>query len=88
MEDAKRFYGDFESALTELKAGGRVARMGWNGKGMWLILVGPKDYEIEAYMTFDSVGQGAYIAMFTADKVMVPWLVSQTDLLAEDWVKI
>lgn len=87
-ETNKKFYGDFESALTELKAGGRVARMGWNVKDMWLILVGPKDYDVEAYMTFDSMAQGAYIAIHTADKVFTPWLASQTDLLAEDWTKV
>jgi hypothetical protein len=61
--------------------------MGWNGKDMWLILVGPKDYEVEAYMMFNSERQAAYIAMHTADKTFIPWLASQADLLAEDWVE-
>lgn len=78
----------FGSAIAALKAGGRVARDGWNGKGMWLILV-PAD----AWHT--SVGPNAqtvpgahrlpWIAMKTADGGLVPWVASQTDVLAEDW---
>ena len=79
--------GNFEFALSSLKQRKRVQRVGWNGKGMWLILVEPKDYEVEAYMMFDSDSNAAFIAMHTADKTFIPWLASQADLLAEDWVE-
>lgn len=63
-------------ALLMLKAGKRVARLGWNGKGMWLELQVP---DLWSKMTLP------YIYMKTADGNLVPWLASQTDILAEDW---
>jgi len=77
---------DFGRALQELKAGKRVARQGWNGKGMWLILV--EDWTICA--KYESMVAGLlplpFIAMKTANSGFVPWLASQTDMLAIDWV--
>jgi len=76
---------DFSEALTSLKAGKRVARAGWNGKGMWLVLVEAKRgghwinqavYDTMAYIGMKPAGDGVAI---------VPWLCSQTDMLAEDW---
>ena len=66
----------FGEALHELKCGRRVARSGWNGKGMWLELQEPGEY---SKITLP------YIFMSTAQGDLVPWLASQTDLLAEDW---
>lgn len=68
---------DFGRALRHLRAGNRVARQGWNGKGMWLGLQIP---DATSKMTLP------YIYMKTADDQLVPWLASQTDLLALDWV--
>jgi hypothetical protein len=67
---------DFGEALKELKAGNRVSRKGWNGKSMWLELQRPDSF---SKMTLP------YIYMKTADNNLVPWLASQTDMLAEDW---
>ncbi len=67
---------DFGKALTALKGGNKVARAGWNGKGMWINLQVP---DANSKMSLP------YIYMFTADKKQVPWLASQTDLLSEDW---
>jgi hypothetical protein len=64
------------AAVAALKAGQRVARAGWNGRGMWLKLFTP---DPESDMTLP------YVFMSTADGQLVPWLCSQTDLLAEDW---
>lgn len=78
---------DFSQALDELKKGNRVARQGWNGKGMWLKLV-PAD-EWRTYVRTDVsqvVERLPWIGMKTADNKFVPWLCSQTDMLAEDWV--
>jgi len=69
----------FGSAITLLKAGERVSREGWNGKNMWVELQVP---DAHSKMSLP------YIYMFTADKQLVPWLASQTDVLAEDWVKV
>ncbi len=70
---------NFGYALDMLKAGNRVARLGWNGKGMWLALQ-PADESNR--MTLP------YIYMKTADDQLVPWLASQTDLLASDWMQV
>jgi len=67
----------FGDALAALKDGERVSRTGWNGKGMWLELQRPDKH---SKMTLP------YIYMSTAQGDLVPWLASQTDILAEDWV--
>lgn len=82
---------NFGWALEMLKRGHRVTRPGWNGKGMWLVLVEPEDglpipgakYEVKG--TIPSFELLPFIAMKTADNKLVPWLASQTDVLAEDW---
>lgn len=79
-------------ALVLLKDGERVARKGWNGKGMFLYLVPANTYPAQTNAAKKHIGDeveyGAYIAMRTATGQVVPWLASQTDLLAEDWVKL
>ncbi len=70
---------NFGQAIEHLKNGGKVQRSGWNGKGMYLELQSP---DAESKMTLP------YIFMFTADKNLVPWLASQTDILSEDWKAI
>jgi hypothetical protein len=69
----------FGQAIEALKAGKRVSRAGWNGKGMWLALELP---DANSKMT------APYIYMKTADDKLVPWLASQTDVLAEDWGEV
>jgi hypothetical protein len=68
--------GSFEDALSSLKKGYRVSRKGWNGKGMWINLQTP---DTNSKMSLP------YIYMKTVDNQQVPWLASQTDLLANDW---
>jgi hypothetical protein len=67
---------NFGDAICALKEGKRVSRTGWNGKGMWLELQRP---DVHSKMTLP------YIYMKTAQDDLVPWLASQTDVLAEDW---
>lgn len=67
---------NFGQALANLKDGKRIAREGWNGKNMWLELQRPDEH---SKMTLP------YVYMFTAQGDLVPWLASQTDILAEDW---
>lgn len=85
---------NFSEALNALKENKRVCRAGWNGKGMWLAL--QKGYpdgtpcnknSAEAYgiNEGDIIKVLPYIAMKTADNCFVPWLASQTDILANDW---
>jgi hypothetical protein len=72
----------FGEALDALKNGQRVARAGWNGKGMWLAYV-------PTFMAAGACPLGftplPWIGMKTADGGFVPWLASQTDILADDW---
>jgi hypothetical protein len=53
-----------------------VTREGWNGKGMWLALQVPDQH---------SKMQQPYIYMCPVGGKLVPWLASQSDMLAEDW---
>jgi hypothetical protein len=93
---------NFGHAIESIKEGKKVAREGWNGKGMFLILNGgysvpkensrPDNHINEAFL--DKEGQshlniGKHIDMWTAQKIMcVGWLASQTDMLSEDWTII
>jgi len=70
-----------------LKLGKRVARSGWNGKGMWLKLV-PADLADKIAFEYAALNALPWIGMKTADEKFVPWLASQTDVLAEDWMVI
>lgn len=72
----------FGQALNWLKLGKRVARRGWNGKGMWLFLIEPRG---KAIIGVEDYPQLPWIGMKTADDKFVPWLANQTDLLAIDW---
>jgi len=67
---------NFSKALAYLKEGVAIARSGWNGKNMFLELQVP---DANSKMTLP------YIYMRTAQGDLVPWLASQTDILAEDW---
>lgn len=81
----------FGQAIESLKAGHRLARAGWNGKGMWLGLVKGHDYNAaKGPAAVHALGceQLPWIGMKTADNKFVPWLASQTDMLAEDWAVI
>lgn len=79
---------NFGSAVEELKRGNKVARSGWNGKGMFLFLIDGNCWEF----TTDNAGPEIndldllpFLCMKTADNKLVPWLASNTDMLADDW---
>lgn len=77
----------FGDAVELLKTGKRVARSGWNGKGMWLSYLDPY-HNNQFSITEKNGAEGTfspYIGMKTADNKYIPWLASQTDMLAEDW---
>ena len=81
----------FSEALVELKAGNKVCRSGWNGKGMFIFLVPGSIFKVNRppllgiYPDGTEINYHAHIDMKTADNKVVPWLCSQTDMLAEDW---
>ena len=88
-EEANDFL-NFGDAIAALKSGYKVARAGWNGKNMWLSYLDPyMNKQFTLIEKDDAEGTfSPYIGMKTADNKYVPWLASQTDLLACDWVII
>lgn len=81
---------DFADAIRALKAGQRVARDGWNGKGMWLILAASSIAAVREHGPdrHSRLVTLPHIVMKTAQAQYVPWLASQTDMLADDWVNL
>lgn len=103
LELVKAYYGrfvhnpcmTFGQAIEAMKQGKKVARRGWNGKGMYLWLLPATDVKkewchdprlVEAMGDRDTLPCLGSIRMFTATKeVLTGWLASQTDMLSEDW---
>jgi len=85
---------DFGAAVTALKKGYRVARSGWNGKNMFLFLVQGSTFQVNRapllgiYPEGTTINYQPHIDMKTAQDTVVPWLASQSDVLAEDWVLV
>lgn len=82
----------FSLVLDQVKNhGARAARKGWNGKGMFIFLVPGSEFEVNREPLLSILGEGTkvkyhgHIDMKTADGMIVPWLASQTDILANDW---
>jgi len=73
---------DFQYALTALKEGKRVFRSGWSGKDMYVFYVGKNEKIFDGERLLQHL---PYLCMKTADNKAVPWLASQTDILADDW---
>jgi hypothetical protein len=82
---------NFGQALDCLKTGERVQRAGWNGKGMFLFLVPGSAFTVNRppllgiYPEGTKINYQPHIDMKTAQGTVVPWLASQSDVLAEDW---
>lgn len=84
-------------ALLAAQDGARIARSGWNGNGMFVVYQKgyPDGIAINAN-TAEATGieEGTvcrflpYLMLRTVDGAFVPWTVSQTDALAEDWVTV
>jgi hypothetical protein len=85
---------NFGEALTALKDGDRVARSGWNGNGMFIYLVPGSTFAANRPPLLGIYPEGTeirylpHVDMKTADGSCVPWLASQTDILAEDWSRV
>jgi hypothetical protein len=82
---------NFSWALNQIKAGKKMQRAGWNGKGMFVFLVPGSTFQVSRapllgiYPEGTEINYHAHIDMRTADGQVVPWLASQTDILADDW---
>lgn len=82
---------NFGQALSGLKGGACVARAGWNGKGMFLFLVPGSTFKVNRapllgiYPEGTEISYRPHIDLRTVDGQIVPWVASQSDLLADDW---
>lgn len=84
---------NFGDALAAIKEGKKVARKGWNGKNMFLFFTPGSQITVSAgrplaaaFLVDSIVDYQPHVDMKTAQGSIVPWLCSQTDMLAEDWV--
>ena len=82
---------NFGLAIEAMKKGLKVCRTGWNGRGMFLFLVPGSTFKVSRppllgiYDEGTEINYHAHIDMKTASGQIVPWLASQTDMLADDW---
>lgn len=82
---------DFGDALLALKEGKRLAREGWNGRGLFVYLVPPASYAVQTGAAMAHFGSGAmipynaYFAIKNVDDTVSTWVPSVNDCLAEDW---
>jgi len=82
---------NFSEVLILIKEGRKVARSGWNGKGMFIFLVNGSVFKVNRPPLLGIYEEGTeitycpHIDMRTADNKIVPWLCSQTDMMADDW---
>lgn len=82
---------NFSQALEAIKDGRRLQREGWNGKGMFVFLVAGSNFTVNREPLLSIMGAGKevtyrpHVDMRDAEGKIVPWLVSQTDLMADDW---
>ena len=77
--------GDFGWALGMMRHGRKVRRRGWNGEGIFIQLQLPDKHNkmTSPYIYIDTTGLQSDNA--DAPRSCVPWLASQTDMLAKDW---
>ena len=91
----------FGLAIEAMKTGKKVARAGWNGKGMWVVLVsGTPEVALRPGTPYSKALPDVlmleilpHIDMWTVNaqgrRAMLPgWLASQTDMLADDWLLV
>jgi hypothetical protein len=79
----------FGQATQLMQEGKKVQREGWNGKGMFLFLVGAEQWGFEAYVSgVDLLATEPFVCMKTAGDTLIPWLASQADILANDWQEV
>lgn len=84
----------FSGALLHLKGGAKIARVSWNGNGMFVYLVPANAYPAQTNAAKAYFGHGAlvpyneYLAIKGADDTVSTWAPSVGDTLAEDWLVV
>ena len=83
---------DFGLALKELKNGNKVAREGWNGKGMFVYYVPANEYKTITDVAKKHFGEVAkynpYFAIKNVNGTVSTWVPSINDCLSEDWIVV
>lgn len=79
---------NFGQAIEALKEGKRVARKGWNGKGIYLELQIPDEHSKMTLPYIYIVTSRLETTNPDAPRGVVPWLASQTDMLSDDWIVV
>lgn len=73
----------FGQAIESIKAGQKVARKGWNGKGQWLFMIPASHWETTRGL--ELLNGRPWIGIKTVDDCFMPWVASQSDMLVTDW---
>lgn len=80
---------NFGHAVEALKVGEKVAREGWNGKGMFIYYVPENSYPAQTQVAKDTFGDmvqyNPYFAIKNVNGTVSTWVPSINDCLAEDW---
>lgn len=82
---------NFEDALSNIKNGKKMSRIGWNGTGMFVFLVPGSTFQVSRapllgiYPEGTTINYHAHIDIKTSRGDIVPWNCSQQDMLADDW---
>lgn len=75
----------FGHAVELIKIGHRLARKGWNGKGMYITLVSGEYWSLDKHEN-SICEKRDWLGIKTIDNQFMPWVPSQSDVLAEDWI--
>jgi hypothetical protein len=85
---------NFSEALVLIKSGLRMTRLNWNGPGQFVFLVPGSKFKVNReplvsmYPPGTEIEYLSHIDIKTKQGPVVPWLASQTDLLADDWTEV
>ena len=83
---------NFGEALEAVKEGKKIARTGWNGKGMFVYYVPAGNYPPSTDIAKGLVDEdglvpyNAYFAIKNVNGTVSTWVPSVNDCLAEDWI--
>jgi len=81
----------FGQAIEAMKTGQKVARAGWNGKGMFVYYVPANSYPVQTGAAKSHFGEGAmvpynaYMAIKNVNETVSTWVPSVNDVLSDDW---
>ena len=76
-------------AEKHISSGGKIQRQGWNSKGMFIFVIAGNAWGFETDVCgVDDIDTLPFYCMKKADNKLVPWVASQTDIFADDWIVV